>query len=263
MQSFLKTTFNIDLFLLRETINLSGEYLEAHDGDRYITIYIPPNFFNDDDIETKIATLDSTEVERDGLQIDANYIGFNVFPVNHKLILERNEGKIGTVTICDSTIIRKNGIKEYLTIYHKSIADSSNWAPMGGNIDFDRHTITSHFKSFGKFVVKIDLERNETDTVITDFNCQPRVFSTLDYEMNYTDVIFKLGKEAPVTIKIYNVSGRLIRKLMTQHTLFPGEHAIRWDGRNEREERCVSGLYIVCTLIEGKKEIKTVAIVNK
>jgi flagellar hook assembly protein FlgD len=89
------------------------------------------------------------------------------------------------------------------------------------------------------------------------------VFSTLGNDItDHTDIIFSLGKNIPVTIKIFNMAGRHIRDLVVQESYSAGENAVSWNGTNEAGARCVSGLYIICVMANGKKEFKTVAIVN-
>ena len=106
----------------------------------------------------------------------------------------------------------------------------------------------------------IDTVKYEPEFI--DLNCQPRVFSTTNN--GHTTILFSLNKIAPVNIKIYNVAGRLISNLTAHQnqSLSLGENAITWDGRNDSDKKCVSGLYIVCALVNGRKEIKTIAIVN-
>ncbi len=58
---------------------------------------------------------------------------------------------------------------------------------------------------------------------------------------------YALGKEADVTITIYNVAGRVVRMLNLGHksTGFytSRDKAAYWNGRNEFGERVSSGIY--------------------
>ena len=70
-----------------------------------------------------------------------------------------------------------------------------------------------------------------------------------------TWIPFQLAKEADVTIKIFDMSGRLVRTLRLGR-LKPGYYvdksrAAYWDGRNELGERVASGVYF-CVLEAGK-----------
>jgi len=70
-----------------------------------------------------------------------------------------------------------------------------------------------------------------------------------------TWIPFALAKEAEVIIRIYDVSGRLIRELnlgrLSAGYYVSRDRAAHWDGRNERGERAASGVYVV-ELIAGK-----------
>jgi hypothetical protein len=120
-------------------------------------------------------------------------------------------------------------------------------------------------KSFGKYaVVGIQDLPPATEPIFKDFNCKPRAFSSLtNGYINQTHITFTLGLQAAVSIKIYNIAGRLIRTVINQQILFPGENAIPWDGTNDEGKKCTSDLYIVHLSAAGKEEIKSIAIVNK
>lgn len=57
-----------------------------------------------------------------------------------------------------------------------------------------------------------------------------------------TWIPFRLAEDCRAEIRIYDVNGRLIRRLSLGH-LDPGRHQVRWDGRNELGERVSSGIY--------------------
>jgi hypothetical protein len=57
-----------------------------------------------------------------------------------------------------------------------------------------------------------------------------------------TDVVFRLPEAAEVSVRIYDVSGRLVRTLVER--LVPaGEHAVAWDGRDTDGRRVAAGVY--------------------
>jgi hypothetical protein len=63
-----------------------------------------------------------------------------------------------------------------------------------------------------------------------------------------TWIPFKLSKATNVTIKIYNISGQLVRTLNLGHqepgSYLTKERAAYWNGRNESGERVASGVYL-------------------
>lgn len=68
-----------------------------------------------------------------------------------------------------------------------------------------------------------------------------------------TTIIYRLPRTCKVQISIYSPSGHLIRTLVDGKGR-PGEHSVRWDGRDEEGERVASGVYF-CRMIAGDFEI--------
>ena len=255
--------FKIDQLLTTQTVEGSKEnYLFTYDDQRQVKIYFPPNTFNKS-INIKINTLIDTIVTPS----IKTFFKFEVFAVdqnNKKVEPAPNFENVGTISIRDTINIFRSNLEDdqYPALYHKVSAFDRDWNYIGGTADFTSQTLSVPFRSFGQYLVGFG-DRVPDNGIITGLNCRPRVFSTCGSNpSNNTLIVFTLGKTVPVTIKIYNVAGRLIRSLKTGEQLFVGENAVSWDGKNEENENCVSGLYIICVVVEGKKQLKTVAIVN-
>ena len=58
-------------------------------------------------------------------------------------------------------------------------------------------------------------------------------------------ITFLLPAAASVDAAIFDVSGRLIRRMTSGLRFTPGEHALRWDGRDNKGHTAVSGVYFV------------------
>ncbi len=61
-----------------------------------------------------------------------------------------------------------------------------------------------------------------------------------------TKIAYEMPREADVAIRIYDVSGRLVRTLVDQR-IEPGRHEAVWNGRNDTGEPVGSGVYF-CTM---------------
>jgi len=59
---------------------------------------------------------------------------------------------------------------------------------------------------------------------------------------NATSIRFALPDASPVTVRVFNVEGRLVRTLVAQ-TMPAGRHAVDWNGRDDRGSRAASGIY--------------------
>jgi len=57
-----------------------------------------------------------------------------------------------------------------------------------------------------------------------------------------TTIAYHVPHESDVTIRVYDVTGRVVRTLVDGMTE-PGRHAAVWDGRSEQGEACGSGVY--------------------
>lgn len=57
-----------------------------------------------------------------------------------------------------------------------------------------------------------------------------------------TTIAFSVAQHAPVTLTIYDVSGRRVRSLL-QDARPAGPHQLQWDGRDDRGSAVASGVY--------------------
>ncbi|MEA3431156.1 MAG: alpha-amylase family glycosyl hydrolase, partial [candidate division WOR-3 bacterium] len=65
-----------------------------------------------------------------------------------------------------------------------------------------------------------------------------------------TDIRFQISDFSKVSLKIYDVSGRLVRTLI-DGKLEVGSHSVRWNGRDDRERKVGKGIYF-CRLTIGE-----------
>ncbi|MEO0127783.1 MAG: T9SS type A sorting domain-containing protein [candidate division WOR-3 bacterium] len=56
---------------------------------------------------------------------------------------------------------------------------------------------------------------------------------------------YALPTNAQVSLMVYDVTGRLVKKVVNQHQKF-GYHSISWDGKDELSRRVSAGIYFVC-----------------
>lgn len=91
------------------------------------------------------------------------------------------------------------------------------------------------------------------------FQCQMEVAeatSGISLEQNVpnpfnpeTTVRFTIAEPGPVSLNVYDVSGRLVTRLLDE-TGSAGEHEVLWDGRNRQGEQVASGVYF-CRLMHA------------
>ena len=51
------------------------------------------------------------------------------------------------------------------------------------------------------------------------------------------------GWTAPVTLRLFNVQGQLVRTLL-EGVMTPGQHSVLWNGKDERGQHVASGVYL-------------------
>jgi len=58
-----------------------------------------------------------------------------------------------------------------------------------------------------------------------------------------TTIRYSLAERMKVTIAVYDISGRLVKRLISDEMVEAGERTVVWDGRNEAGARVASGVY--------------------
>lgn len=156
--------------------------------------------------------------------------------------------------------------QESLTIF---LIDSKfDTLGIGGTVEtkFDTLiTITTAFTKFGTYFVKKQ-HNSYPNQVSKEIQIQPRIFSPKGGGKghgNNATISFFLEDESDVTIKIYNLNGRLVKILREDISMFSGTNAIEWDGCDKDGSYCTTGPYIVTVEAGGKVMKKTVMVSNK
>ncbi|TES94127.1 MAG: T9SS type A sorting domain-containing protein [Candidatus Cloacimonadota bacterium] len=76
-----------------------------------------------------------------------------------------------------------------------------------------------------------------------------------------TAISFTSTRNGLVTLKIYDISGRQIRTLITGN-LFSGFHTVVWNGRDDKDKRVSAGVYFYRLTAENKTATKTMVFVR-
>ncbi len=141
---------------------------------------------------------------------------------------------------------------------------------IGGLIKPQLNRIQTTIDTLGRFWL-VECEEDEPSdslraksAVSMKIECQPRIFSPRGTGFAVTTTIsFNLTEETEVTIKIYNLAGRLVQTLLDHELLRPGKKALEWNGRDSHGELCPSDLYIVTYQSPHAHITKTVMILDK
>lgn len=146
------------------------------------------------------------------------------------------------------------------------LTESEGWKPLGGTIKHGSNvfTISTVIFSLGRFAVKN--ERRSDGSKINKILIQPRIFSPSGGGQGHgerTNISFFLENDSPTTIKVFNIGGRLKKVLIKGVFLGAGINTIEWDGTDDQDRICPSGLYIISIEANGEVKTKTVMLSNK
>jgi hypothetical protein len=67
-----------------------------------------------------------------------------------------------------------------------------------------------------------------------------------------TSIFFSIPEKADVDLYVYDISGRVVKRLVDGVSMEPGRHKATWDGRNDAGRAVSSGVYF-CKLLAGDK----------
>ena len=76
-----------------------------------------------------------------------------------------------------------------------------------------------------------------------------------------TDIKFSLPRDAAVQLNLYDVSGRLVRSLLSE-SLGAGSHEARWNGKDNSGRSVASGTYFARLVVDGVHNVKAMILVR-
>ena len=65
-----------------------------------------------------------------------------------------------------------------------------------------------------------------------------------------TTISFNVGIQSDISLSIFDLNGKLIKELINQNNINPGNYSFTWDGKNQNNIEVSSGTYI-CKLVSG------------
>jgi hypothetical protein len=141
--------------------------------------------------------------------------------------------------------------------------DGGSWERLGGTVDVGSSSLSLAVSRAGRYALFADNGVGPTSEGLTALSFSPRVFSPRgSYADTQVGIGFNLGKAGPVTVKVFSLSGRLIREVIAGQQLGAGANLVRWDGRDRDGGVVVDGMYLVTVEALGRSETKTLAVVR-
>ena len=139
------------------------------------------------------------------------------------------------------------------------------WRRIGGTVtkDSSKTYISSALTEPGRYAIFAEQVAVPGSGAISAFSITPRVFSpTGGFATDEAAISFTLGRPGPVTVKVYNRAGRLVREVVSGQQMNAGANLVRWDGRDSNSNQVEDGLYLVVVEALGDKKVETLSIVR-
>lgn len=77
-----------------------------------------------------------------------------------------------------------------------------------------------------------------------------------------TTIKYKLSEQSEVSIKVYTLTGRIVKTLIDKQTVPAGEWYVSWDGKDENGSLVDSGLYLYSLVTPSKTIIKKMLVIR-
>ena len=149
---------------------------------------------------------------------------------------------------------------EHLALYRSS---NGTWERIGGTTDPSAARVSLAITAPGTYALFVETGVISGPGTLSSLAFTPRVFSpTGGFADRELGISFTLGRAAPVTVRVYSRSGRLIREVVAGQTMNAGANLVRWDGRDRNGGYAADGMYLVTVEALGWTERKTLAVVR-
>ena len=222
-------------------------------GDIFTTnselhLYFPPHAFPDDALVMIAGPAASTDTLPSGaVRVLPGYeISWGAQPLRKAATLE-------------FSIAGNASASSELAVYVSS--DGAIWQRLGGTSEEGK--ISLSVRSPGLYSVFAEAAPPQGSSGLSALSFTPRVFSVADrFANDHVAIGFTLDRSAPVTVRIYNRAGRLVREVISGRVMGPGAGLVRWDGRDRGDVFVADGIYVVTVEALGETRKSTLAVVR-
>jgi hypothetical protein len=170
-------------------------------------------------------------------------------------------GTIGLVdTIGDYLLVKYNPSGE--TIWTTRYDNGYDDVALGVVVDNYGNPIVTGYSSNGTNDDIVTIKYRGTSGIeehfLQDTKCfMPEIYPNPFRQM--TKIRYALTKTGNVSLKIYDITGKLVRNLFDSIQK-ASIHTINWDGKDNQGKRLPSGLYFLCLRVNGTTETKRIVV---
>jgi len=135
----------------------------------------------------------------------------------------------------------------------------AGWARVGGRVTGGE--IVAPFAAPGRWALVSGGGSGAAAASLSAVRLTPAVFSpTGAFAADRVAIGFAIGRAGPVSVRLYNRAGRLVREVTRSESMAAGENIVYWDGRDDDGRRVVPGPYIVHVGAPGGEQVATVVV---
>ena len=218
---------------------VGGDYNNVSVSSVYATIW--------DDEARGVTVSDSMLVVDEGESITYT-LGLDAFPLNTVTITPTSSVP-GKLSVSPERLRFTTSVSHLPQTVTQTVTLT---ALRDADMDDDAVTITHQASGGGYNMVAIDdlpVVINDTGTVTGVEDADATVPTDFALEGNYpnpfnpaTEILYALPQQVHVTLTVYDVSGREVRRLINTSQA-PGRYRVRWDGKDTRGHSVRSGVY--------------------
>jgi hypothetical protein len=226
-------------------------------------IYVPPYALTSgSSIRVRPVEVDTSEFDKQNFHVRFTGIAFALVPQPERTTITGSRPMTLTIYYGDSIAQQFEAGK--LAVYRRV---SGDWILVGGTVDTRRRALTTALRELGTYALFVDFGAGQRASVskarIDSLAAQPRIFSPRGNGfLPKVTVTFDLDQPTAVTMKVYNLAGRLVRTLCENALMNSGRNAVDWHGEDYDRNTCPSGMYLICLEAAGETVTKTVMVVN-
>ena len=236
---------------LKDLASQDGGTVEAGTGT--VSLKVPPNGF-DLDAQVQIAFRPPDELPEPPEGARPTGIAYQVGPED--LVFKKRS----TLTIGYKPSDIAGMSESDLAIYTLT---GDVWTRLGGTVNTEANQVSLGIQTQGIYALFEAASQGGTDS-ITDVACQPRIISPGgSLYPGVTDISFVLGSSGHVDVRVYGISGNLIREVGIDVSLNAGLNVLQWDGKNRDGQVVKDGIYLVVVDVDGRSANKTVGVINR
>jgi len=219
---------------------------DLYTNDAELHLYFPPHAFADDAL-----------VSISSLGAAADTLASTTIQATPAYLLSWSAPLAKPATLTFST---QGSLSGPLSVYHSS--DGTDWSRLGGTAEPGKLSLA--ISSPGTYALFTDAGPTpEGAPTLSKISFTPRVFSPAGgFAQDHLAIGFTLGRSSPVTVRVYNRAGRLVREVVSGQRMPPGASLVRWDGKDRAGVPVTDGLYLVSVQAQGLTERKTIAVVR-